>query len=136
MDNKKFRALMTQHDGELKLNMNNIGNKSMELPELHNKYLDIYFIELKELKKVFRERSELYGDKYKHYKYFDDHKWDKKTEIETQILNDSAYLAKLKECDELELQVKQLEKVLDNIKKTSYTIRNIVDFERFKMTGL
>jgi len=136
MEKKIFNELMTKHDKELTITKNNISEKSMELPLMYNKYLDIFSKQLKIFKRLTREREELYGKKYKNYKFFDNHTWSNKHEIETQIFNDTEYQAKKLEYDEQEIQVKQLEMLLANIKSTSYTIRNIVDYERFKMTGL
>ena len=136
MENELFNRLMKKHDGELVLTTENITKKSTEFPLLYHKFLKAFSIELKLFKKITREKSELYGELYKHYKFSDDHTWSNKHEIESQIFNNDSYKIKKREYDEQEVQVQQLESVLDNIKRTSYTVRNIVDYERFKMTGL
>jgi len=135
MEIKTFKALMKKLDLELTLTEENLIEKSKKLPMLYNEYLDIFSKELRSLKKLSADKHKKFGELYKHFKYFDNHNWETKGEIETQILAHDEYYALVVEFNEQETMVKQLEMALENIKRTSFQIKNIIEYKKFVEVG-
>lgn len=132
MDVDTFNKLKRLAEREIAFDATNVYEVSARVPNLYQKYLDIYMNEYKILKKIDIDMDKLYGEKLKHYKHSDNYKWDNKGELDSQIKSDNDYHTKRIEHAKQEHIVKYLEEVLDNIKRLSFSIKNYIDLQKFK----
>lgn len=130
MDIKTFKQLMKMLDESLKLNDDNMSEKSLEIPLLYHKYLDIYSKELRRLKKLHIDKKKLFGTLYEQIKHHGNISWDTKAEIESQIYRDTSYYQLCVEYNEAETMVNQLELCLKNIQNMSFQIKNFVEYRK------
>lgn len=132
MDDKTFNRLKQLAEKEIQFNEETALEMSTRVPNLYQKYLDIYVSELREYKIVTANMEKLHGELYKKLKYKDQYEWANKGEIETQINCEPNYHAMRVKANEQEYIVKYLEGVLDNIKRLSFSIKNYVDIQKFR----
>jgi len=135
MDDKTFNKLKQLATKEIQFTEETAAYMSTRVPNLYQKYLDIYVNELRELKKTGTEIENMYGVLYKKTKHHSQYEWGSKSEIESQINTDPAYHALRIKANEQEYIVKYLEGVLDNIKRLSFSIKNYIDIQKFR-TGM
>lgn len=125
-----FKVLMAKLDASLKLSKENLVHVSEKLPLLQHEYLDIWGKEARSLEKMRADRKRKYGLLYEEIKHNRDVAWDTKAEIETQIHADDEYYKKSIEFHQQEIMVEQLSKCLDNIRNTSFQIKNIIEYNK------
>ena len=132
MDINTFNKLKVLAEKEIQFNEKNALEISVQVPNLFQKYLDIYIEELKTLNMFEIGREKKYGELYKHFKHKDQYEWTQKGEIESQINSDPSYYAIKIQIVQQEYVVKYLENVLDNVKRLSYTIKNWIEIRKFQ----
>ena len=130
-----FNKLKAIADKEVRFTEETALVKTTEVPNLYQKYLDIYIVELRILKDMKTNLAQIYGVKYDYFKHGHTHTWSGKAEIETQIFADAAYHKKRIEANQQEYMVEYLEGVLDNVKRLSFSLKNYIDMKKFQ-TGM
>lgn len=132
MDIQQFKKLKVLAEKDLQFDEKNVLQMSEKVPNLFQRYLDIYVEELKVLKGMELDREKMYGDLYKHFKYNDSYEWNQKGEIESQINSNDEYNKLKIKMAQQEFMVKYLESVLDNIKRLSFSIKNWIEIKKFQ----
>jgi len=130
-----FNKLKAIADKEVRFTEDTALTKTTEVPNLYQKYLDIYIVELKTLKDMKTDMAKTYGIKYDYYKNKHTHTWSGKAEIETQIFADPVYHKERIKMNQQEYMVEYLEGVLDNVKRLSFSLKNFIDMKKFQ-TGM
>jgi uncharacterized protein related to proFAR isomerase len=131
LNEKTFKKLQQKVVKDLDFNDENVLEKSTRIPTFYQRYLELYIDEIRKLKKVSISLDTKYGELYKYYKYEDNHTWDNKAEIVSQINTNEDYNVLKQEQIKREFVVKYLEEVLDNIKRMSFSIKNFIDLKKF-----
>ncbi len=132
MDANTFNKLKKLAEREIKFNEETALDISTRVPNLYQKYLDIYVNELRLYKSHMTNIDKTYGELYKKIKHHDNYEWGNKNEIESQINAHPDYHKLRVAANEQEYIVKYLEGVLDNIKRLSFSIKNYIDIQKFR----
>jgi len=128
---EQLEKLKVKVNNDLQLTDANVLDKSLNLPILYQKYLDVFISQMRVFKNLERDKQNMYSKKYHHYKFEGDFQLDSKGEIETYINGDDDYDELLRKYNVQALVIEYLENVLDNIKKLTFTIKNYVTFKMF-----
>ena len=134
MDIVEFKELKKELLEELKLenyDMDNLTTKSERIPNLYQKYLDIFMTESCELSMLEVKMKKTFGELLHHYKYKDDYSWENKWEVEAKIDSDKKYYQLKTKFVLQEAIVDFLEKSLKNIKEMRWDIKSIIDIKKF-----
>jgi len=131
MTEKEFQKLQENINNDLNLTKSNILEKSIEIPKLYTKYLNIYNKELRIFKEYSLLKDNTYGKLYHYYKFEGEFKLDKKTEIEPYIKSNEKYLKICYKLNNIEIYCKHLEKILESIKQMGYSIKNFIEYKKF-----
>lgn len=129
---EEVQKLKKISEEQLVLNEDNVINKSLNFPLLHNQYIQIYFKEVKLLKTIKADLDKLYGELYHKFKFSNDFNIDGLKEIDIYIRADQSYYNKLLEFNQEETVVKYLEMIIDNVKNAGYAVKNYIDLYKFK----
>lgn len=109
-------------------------NKSLEVPNLYQKYLSYFLRESRVLKKQKVNLDKLYGEKFRHYR--EDYARDlNKGEIEYYINSDEEYHKLNLEYQLQESICAYLESVALKVKNLSFDIKNFIDLRIFLAGG-
>ncbi|MFW6173021.1 MAG: recombination mediator protein UvsY [Elusimicrobiota bacterium] len=133
MKNEDFQKLKKFVEKELKIEESNVMEKSIQLSNLYTKFLQIYTRELKNLKSKHHEKAKTYGELYHHYKFKFDYQLDTKAEVESYIRADDKYYQIALEYSNLEVQVKYLEQILEQINNLGFRIKNYIDLKKISL---
>ena len=130
-----FKTIQVQLQADLEISSDNIQNKSMELSKIYQKYLDLYFSEIKTLQEFQESRNKKFAEIFhkirtEGYQGYDVGKTKNETEIYINL--DPDYQKINKQFLDQELIVKYLEKSLENINKAGFSIKNYVDLQKLK----
>ena len=132
MTMEDYNRLKTIVDAELTLTQDNVLQKSLNIPFLYHKYLDIFINETREYKTLKQKVKKKYSDVYADVKFKGNFQLDSKAEVEVFIAKDDVYMDLKHEADMQETVVQYLELLLDTISKMSFHIKNFVDIAKFK----
>ncbi len=120
-----------------------LGNESLKIPELHSKYLKIYFGERQRLKGFEFQLKELSRKKYEHYNgrlsynELEELGWEPfakklmKNEIDMYIDSDKDIMDIAMRITAQSEKIHFLEEVLKNINQRNYQIKNAIDWRKF-----
>jgi len=134
MTNEEFKQLKKIASKEVVFTEEDIANQCLIVPRLFQRYLDVYTVELEELKIMIAQKEKKHGKLYKYYKYEDDIKWTTREEINSQIRSNDEYYKILLKCEKQEVIVSFLNETIDNIKKMSFNMKNYIEIKKF-LTG-
>ncbi|MEM4260971.1 MAG: recombination mediator protein UvsY [Candidatus Woesearchaeota archaeon] len=127
-DLEKLKKIASE---DLKITEDNLAKKSLDIPILYHKYLDIFINELKQLKQLSLDKDKLYGKLYHHYKFESNYSLDTKNEIEVYVKGNDEYYIKALAYYQQEIVVKYLESILDAFTKMGFNIKNHIEFKKF-----
>jgi hypothetical protein len=133
-----FQKLKKKMVEELKVNEENVQQKSISISNLYMSVLSVYNKERYEFKKLECEKDKLYGELFHHYKYGgtpqtqakygkQDYQLDTKTEIDPYIKSNPDYYDLVLKMAQIENQVNFLEQSLQNINNMGFRIKNYVE---------
>lgn len=123
----------------------NLTNDSANIPKLHHKYFGIYMQEGMRLKKMDTAHKELVKKKTEYYrgdmdieeiKQFGWKPLDKhilKADVSTHVETDSDVAESLLRISMQRYKIEYLESIIHQIKNRNFVIKNIIDYERFKV---
>jgi hypothetical protein len=120
-----------------------LGNESLKIPELHSKYLKIYFDERRKLKALEFQSKDLYLKKYEYYngkmsqEELDELEWEPfvkrlmKNEVDLYLQSDKDIITgNIKVVNQQE-KLNFLEEVLKNINQRNFQIKNAIEWKKF-----
>ena len=120
-----------------------LGNESLRIPELHSKYLKIYFEERKKLKGFEFQSKDLFLKKYEYYhgklsqEELDELNWEPfmkrlmKNEVDLYLQSDKDIITTNIKVVNQQEKLNFLEEVLKNINQRNFQIKNAIEWKRF-----
>ena len=120
-----------------------LGNESLKIPELHSKYLKIYFEERKKLKGFEFQSKDLFLKKYEYYhgklsqEELDEFNWEPfmkrlmKNEVDLYLQSDKDIITTNIKVVNQQEKLNFLEEVLKNINQRNFQIKNAIEWKRF-----
>lgn len=130
MEIKKFEDLFEEIEKDLEINSVNLQEKLFKVPNLHTKYLRMFYSYQKIYLKKKKELNELYTTTYDKYKNGDEI-LDKK-EIQFYILSDEEYSELKYKVNQLENMIDVLEKTVKRVNNLSFDLRHIIEWVKFQ----
>jgi D-hexose-6-phosphate mutarotase len=131
-----FKELQSEMEKELEITQDNIQEKSMALSRIYQKYLRIFSSEQIELNKLEAMRSEMYSKLYSELKKNGVDGVDvgkNRNEIESYMGLNKEYREILYKIANQQTYLKNIELSLENISKTSFSIKNYIDLAKMKL---
>lgn len=126
-----FEKLKSELKEELNITADNIMDKSLKISHYYQKYLNIYLKYIDKCKNFFIERDRIYSILYNFYSKNFKYKLSTKGEIESYIFGNKNYIDISRSCNTFDNFVKFLEKTLDNIKNSNFSIKNYIEYRKF-----
>jgi translation initiation factor 2 beta subunit (eIF-2beta)/eIF-5 len=139
----KLEDIVSEWDKDCKMNETELGDESVKIPVLHNKYLKIFIGESAQLKRLFAQRAKLKRTLTEYYLgELDRDELDQlgrdqfykkilKNEVETYIESDDDFIEiNLKFALQQE-KVNYIEAVIKSINNRGFQIKNALDWLRF-----
>lgn len=134
MNKEEFKKLKEEFEIFTTITPDNIMKKSIEIPKIHSKYLNIYMKEKKELKNINTNIDTLIGKLHHKYMHSGDFQYHLSSlkEVDRYIYGDKEYeKIKLKH-DTQSLIVECIEERLQLLKKMGFYINNYIDFKKMQ----
>lgn len=135
--------MMEEWRKDASIDTTELGNESTKIPELHSKYLKIYFDERRKLKAMEFQSKDLYLKKYEYYNgkmsqdELDELNWEPfvkrlmKNEIDLYLESDKDIITgNIKVVNQKE-KLNFLEEVLKNINQRNFQIKNAIEWKKF-----
>lgn len=126
-----------------KIDTTNFDSESIKIPELHSKYLKIYYDERKKLKGYEYKHKELYRQKYEYYhgrlseQELEELGWEPfmkrlmKNEVDTYIHSDKDII-QLNARIENQIEKNDcIENIMKNINQRNFQIKNAIEWKKF-----
>jgi hypothetical protein len=132
MNEKSFEECRKKTSELLKITKDNIFEKSIEFLTLQILYHDTYIKEFKIFKDLSLEKDKFYSQLYTDNKTNNNLQLKNKSEVENYIFQNNLYYDKCIELNKQEAVVKYLEGIVDYLKQTSFSIKNIIELKRMK----
>jgi hypothetical protein len=124
--------LMDEIEKDLEFDRDKLDEVMYKIPNLHSKYLRYLYQESNELSKREIQLKKKYRKMWYYYKNDYDYVVEDK-HIPWHIETDDDYAKMLYSVNKLKNNVNVIEKAIREIGKLSFTIKNIIDWERFKV---
>jgi len=135
--------MMEEWRKDASIDTTELGTESTKIPELHSKYLKIYFDERRKLKAMEFQSKDLYLKKYEYYHgrmsqdELDELNWEPfvkrlmKNEIDLYLESDKDIITtNIKVVNQKE-KLNFLEEVLKNINQRNFQIKNAIEWKKF-----
>jgi hypothetical protein len=135
--------MMEEWRKDASIDTTELGNESTKIPELHSKYLKIYFDERRKLKAMEFQSKDLYLKKYEYYHgrmsqdELDELNWEPfvkrlmKNEVDLYLESDKDIITtNIKVVNQKE-KLSYLEEVLKNINQRNFQIKNAIEWKKF-----
>ena len=135
--------LMEEWRKDSSVDSTELGNESLKIPELHSKYLKLYFDARRTLKAVEFQSKELFLQKYEYYngkmseEELDKLGWEPflkrlmKNEIEMYLESDKDIIQKNLKIVMQKEKLDFLEEVIKNINQRNFQIKNAIEWRKF-----
>jgi hypothetical protein len=134
--------LMEEWRKDASVDTTELGNESLKIPELHSKYLKLYFEERRKLKALEFQSKDL-SLKYEYYngrmsqEELDELNWNPfvkklmKNEIDMYLDSDKDIITNNIRIVNQKEKISFLEEVLKNINQRNFQIKNAIDWRKF-----
>lgn len=132
MNKEDFEALKIMSEKRVQYTEDNMQTKLREIPLLYQEFLRYQSVQLKEKIDLDLQLEEIFGERFKYYKFDDSYNWGSKTEIESRVYCDKLYIDKKRECEQQNIVIKYIEETLANIKSMGYSIRNEIEYLKYQ----
>jgi len=99
--------------------------------KLYHRYVDLFTVESRKLKKLKADKVKKYGELYHHYKFEGDFKLDTKGEIDAYIGANKEYYDLILKFNDQEIVCQFLDKTLDNINNMKWNVKNYLEYKKF-----
>jgi hypothetical protein len=135
--------LMEEWRKDSSVDSTELGNESLKIPELHSKYLKLYFDARRTLKAVEFQSKELFLQKYEYYngkmseEELEKLGWEPflkrlmKNEIEMYLESDKDIIQKNLKIVMQKEKLAFLEEVIKNINQRNFQIKNAIEWRKF-----
>jgi Recombination, repair and ssDNA binding protein UvsY len=135
--------LMEEWRKDAPIDTTELGVASMQVPELHAKYLKMYFEERRKLKSIEFQSKELSLKKYEYYngklsqEELDELNWEPfmkrlmKNEIDMYLESDKDIIQSSVKIVNQKEKLAFLEEVIKNINQRNFQIKNAIDWKKF-----
>lgn len=140
----KLEDIKLMAESDLKIDKGNLTGSSIDAPMMVNKYYNI-LIEESRIYKVLEGKSyQLYKEKYDYYLCLADPSvylkkpWNRKvlkSDVDMYISSDQDYIELNNKLETQKFKVKYLEEIIKQFNQRTFTIKNIIDNEKFKSGG-
>jgi hypothetical protein len=139
----KLDELSQEWIQDAKIDTTELGVASLKIPELHSKYLKIYFDERRKLKALEFQSKELSLKKYEYYngklsqEELDELNWEPfakrlmKNEVDMYLDSDKDIIQNNIRIINQKEKLAFLEEVLKNINQRNFQIKNAIDWRKF-----
>lgn len=131
MDLETFNKLKRIANSEIKITEDNAHEQVYRSSEYYQKYLDIYSKESLVLEEMKSNLDREYAKWLKHFKYDDKYEWTAQYELNAMIYGQDEYIKISQALNLQKIIVDYLKKLLDNISKMNYAIREYREFKAF-----
>ena len=140
----KLDDIMEQAKFDLTIDKSNLTSSSIDTPLMVNKYYNILIEEARIYKILEGKLSQLYKEKYDYYLSLADpavyvkKPWNRKvlkSDVDMYINSDQDYIDMHNKIETQKFKVKYLEEIIKQFNQRTFTIKNILDSERFKAGG-
>lgn len=132
MNQSDFQKLKLKISSLLVLDDGNIQSQLYNITKTRDNYLQVFVNENKLLNKLKIKRDEKKGELIEHFKFTASRRWENKSEIETQINRDPAYIQILHDIEDQQEIVTYLEQSLESFKQLSFQINNHINWTKFQ----
>ena len=135
--------LMEEWRKDSSIDSTELAVESLKVPELHSKYLKIYFEERRKLKGLEFQSKELFLKKYEYYngklsqEELDELNWEPfmkrlmKNEIDMYLESDKDIVQTNVRIVNQKEKLNFLEEVIKNINQRNFQIKNAIDWKKF-----
>lgn len=135
--------LMEEWRKDASVDTTELGNESLKIPELHSKYLKLYFEERRKLKALEFQSKDLSLKKYEYYngrmsqEELDELNWNPfvkklmKNEIDMYLDSDKDIITNNIRIVNQKEKISFVEEVLKNINQRNFQIKNAIDWRKF-----
>lgn len=135
--------LMEEWRKDSSIDQTELGRESLRIPELHSKYLKLYFEERRKAKSIELQSKELALAKYEYYngkmsqEELDERGWEPfmkrliKNEIEMYIESDKDIITSNVKLVNQKEKMGFLEDVIKHINQRNFIIKNAIDYLKF-----
>lgn len=140
----KLDDIRSMAELDLKIDKNNLAGSSIDAALMVNKYYNILIDEARVFKILEGKLSQLYKEKYDYYLSLADpvvyvaKPWNRKvlkSDVDMYISSDQDYLDLNSKIETQKFKVKYLEEIIRQFNQRTFTIKNILDAEKFKQGG-
>jgi hypothetical protein len=124
-------TFLKEMEEDFRLTPENIQDKMYTVPNLHSKYLKIFFREKARYNKMDKELNKLYREKY----YFYTTKYDKllenQKEIQFHILSDEEYAELNQKVENQKVLVDCVDRTLKKVSQLTFDIKGIIEYTKY-----
>lgn len=129
---------------DLKIDKNNLSGSSIDAPMMVNKYYNILIEESRIYKLLEGKVCQLYKEKYDYYLSLADPSvyitkpWNRKvlkSDVDMYISSDQDYIDMNNKLETQKYKIKYLEEIIRQFNQRTFTIKNVIDNEKFKAGG-
>jgi len=117
---------------DLNIDKKDLSLVSLNIPNLFSKYSALLFVFQKHLAECKADLDKMYATLYVYYKKDHPIIFKNKQEIDAMIYGDERYIEIKRKYDELSNIVQFLENTIKQIHQLPFTIRNVIEWEKFK----
>lgn len=139
----KLEEISQEWINDSKIDTTELDIESIKIPQLHSKYLKIYFEERRKLKSIEFQNKELYLNKYEYYngrlsdEELQNLNWEPfmkrlmKTEVDLYLESDKDIIQNNMRIVNQKEKLDMLEEILKNLNQRNFQIKNAIDWKKF-----
>lgn len=139
----KLEEISQEWIKDSKIDTTELDIESIKIPQLHSKYLKIYFEERRKLKALEFQSKELFLNKYEYYNgRLSDEELEKlnwepfvkrlmKNEVDLYIESDKEIIQNNMRIVNQKEKLDMLEEILKNLNQRNFQIKNAIDWKKF-----
>jgi len=139
----KLEEISQEWIKDAKIDTTELDIESIKIPQLHSKYLKIYFEERRRLKALEFQNKEMYLNKYEYYngRLSDEElknlNWEPfmkrlmKNEVDLYLESDKDIIGNNMRIVNQKEKLDMLEEILKNLNQRNFQIKNAIDWKKF-----
>lgn len=139
----KLEEISQEWIKDAKIDTTELDIESIKIPQLHSKYLKIYFEERRKLKALEFQSKEMYLNKYEYYngRLSDEElknlNWEPfmkrlmKNEVDLYLESDKDIIGNNMRIVNQKEKLDMLEEILKNLNQRNFQIKNAIDWKKF-----
>jgi hypothetical protein len=139
----KLEEISQEWIKDAKIDTTELDIESIKIPQLHSKYLKIYFEERRRLKALEFQSKEMYLNKYEYYngrlsdEELQNLNWEPfmkrlmKNEVDLYLESDKDIIGNNMRIVNQKEKLDMLEEILKNLNQRNFQIKNAIDWKKF-----